>query len=201
MLDEDADRINDVEGHLDNQMVKLAEQYASCDRRSADINEERKTIRDNAEKLGIPSKAFQHAVGMVKHMSEGERRDYQVGVNRVLKAISDRQNDLFPAEAEKIRKRVDAAAAEESAKGPDADTNPRSDPNSGGAKPQTGDGSEPVDNSGDKPWPDDVAKAAAANAEAEQQQGEAVFDKLAPETKKKSQSQKAKEKLAAAGMH
>lgn len=199
MLDtEEADRINDVEGHLDKQMVKLAEQYASCDRRSADINDERKQIRDNAEKLGIPSKAFQHAVGMVKHMSEGERRDYQVGVNRVLKAISDRQNDLFPAEAEKIRKRVDAAAAEEAAKGPDPDTNPRSDPNRGGAKPQT---DSSVDNSGEAPWPDDVQNAAAVNSEAEQSEGAAVIEKLAPETQKMSQPAKAKAKREAARLN
>lgn len=203
MLDtEEADRINDVEGHLDKQMLKLAEQYANCDRKSKDLNDERKQIRDNAEKLGIPSKAFQHAVGMVKHMSEGERRDYQVGVNRVLKAISDRQNDLFPAEAEKIRKREEAreeaAAAEQSAKGPDPDTNPRSDPNRGGAKPQT---DSSVDNSEENPWPDDVQNAAAINSEAEQSEGAAVIAAMAPETKKMSQSAKAAAKREAAKLN
>jgi hypothetical protein len=198
MLDEDADRINDVEGHLDKQLLKLAEQYASCDRRSAEINEERKTIRDNAEKIGVPSKSFVHAVAMTKQMSEGERRDYQVGVNRVLKAISERQNDLFPVEAEKIRKREQAAADAQTTPGPDADTNPRSDPNSGGAKPQT---ESSVENSGEKPWPDDPQTAAIQQAQAEQAEGESVIEEMQPETKKASQSAKAKEKLAAAGMH
>lgn len=126
---------------VDSTIIKLAEEYASCDRRSAEINDERKTIRDNAEKLGIPSKAFQHAVGMVKHMSDGERRDYQVGVNRMLKVISDRQGDLFPQEAEKIRKREqrkadDAAKAGRTKEEMDADSdaNRRSDPNAGGAQ-------------------------------------------------------------------
>lgn len=123
---------------IDGQIIKLAEQYASCDRRSAEINDERSTIRDNAEKLGIPSKAFQHAVGMVKHMSEGERRDYTIGVNRVVRAISGRQAELFPAEAERVRKREDAKAAEGKSKAElDAktDSDPRSDPASGGAGP------------------------------------------------------------------
>lgn len=126
---------------IDNTIIKLAEQYATCDRKSKEINDERKTIRDNAEKLGIPSKAFQHAVGMVKHMSDGERRDYQVGVNRMLKVIGERQGDLFPQEAEKVKKREErkaeaAAKAGRSAEELNAasDANRRSDPNAGGAQ-------------------------------------------------------------------
>lgn len=196
----DDDLINDPDAKIDKSLIKLAEQYAACDRKSAELNEERKTIRDNAEKLGIPSKSFQHAVGMVKHMSEGERRDYQVGVNRVLKAISDRQGDLFPAEAERIRKRVEREEQNAApTPGPDPDTNPRSDPNRGGAKPQVGD---------EKPWPDDAVAAATGtvkptespNPPGEQEAGAAVLS-VVEKIGKKSQSQAAKEKRAAAGLN
>lgn len=183
----------DAEQQIDSSLIKLAEQYASCDRRSADINEERSTIRDNVSKLGIDPLAWQHAVGMVKKMSEGERRDYQISVNRVLKAIGDRQNELFPIETEKIRKRQEKNAKPVEADPVDADTNPRSDPNAGGAKPMTGDP--------EKPWPDDVATGTVQNPPGEAEAGDAALNAALPETKgkKKSQSQIAAEKAAAAG--
>lgn len=179
----------DPDRQIDSTLIKLAEQYASCDRRSADINEERQTIRSNSEKLGIPSKAFQHAVGMVKHMTDGERRDYQVGVNRVLKAISDRQNDLFPVEAERNRKREDKRAAENQPKtreevDANADANPRSDPASGGAG---------------RPSEEDLSKAAAA-VDPEQAEGDAALKAGLPKTRK-AQSAVAKEKLEAAKLN
>lgn len=181
----------DPDQQIDSTIIKLAEEYASCDRRSAEINDERKTIRDNAEKLGIPSKAFQHAVGMVKHMSEGERRDYAVGMNRVVRAIEGRQAELFPAEAERIRKRQEKNAKTEAAP-VNSDTNPRSNPDAGGAKPMVGDS--------DKPWPDDVATGAVPpNPPGEQEEGDAALNAGLTETRaKKSQSQIAAEKLEAA---
>jgi hypothetical protein len=172
----------DPDTQIDNTIMKLAEDYASCDRRSAEINDERATIRENAEKLGIPSKAFQHAVGMVKHMSKGERRDYEEGVARVLRAVGDRQADLFPEAAERIRKREEKAATKPRTPAEiDAanEANPRSDPNKGGAKPQT------------PPNPPD-----------EQTEGDAALAAAAPKTTaKQSQSAKAKAKLAAAGLN
>lgn len=168
----------DPEAQIDSSLIKLAEQYASCDRRSSEINDERATIRDNVSKLGIDPLAWQHAVGMVKKMSEGERRDYQISVNRVLKAIGDRQNELFPIETEKIRKRQEKNAKPVEADPIDSDTNPRSDPNAGGAKPMT-----------------------AEETAAEIAEGNAALNAALPETKgkKKSQSQIAAEKAAAAG--
>lgn len=131
---------NDHEAWIDKQINKLADRYAACDQQSSDLNKERKEIRDDAEKLGISSRAFQHAVSMVKNMSEGERRDYQVGMNRTLKAIGERQGDLFPQHAEKARKREERKAAEaanepRSQQELDAltDGNPRSNPATGGA--------------------------------------------------------------------
>lgn len=221
---------DDPELQIDSTIIKLAEDYASCDRRSAEINDERATIRANAEKLGIPSKAFQHAVGMVKHMSDGERRDYQVGVNRVLKAISDRQNDLFPVEAEKIRKRQERKASDEASKprseaelNAQTDTNERSDPDAGGAKPKT---IKEAAAASEAFVADQVAKAnkpglKIVGAEPgqmapvpgtsmvpppppddEQAEGEAALNAMTPATNaaKKSQSQIAAEKAAAAGI-
>ncbi len=192
----------DPEQQLDSTLIKLAEDYASCDRRSHDINEDRKNIRDNVSKLGIDPLAWQHAVKMMKSMSEGERRDYQIGVNRVLKAISNRQNELFPIEAERIRKREEAKKPTGKEGAPDPDTNPKSDPKRGGA-----------------------AKAAAAQQAKEQAEGAAVLATAptneslangdapppAPDSKEwpddaqtgkpLSQSEIAKAKLAAAGMN
>lgn len=192
---------------IDSTLIKLAEQYASCDRRSADINEERATIRENAEKLGIPSKSFQHAVGMTKHMSKGERRDYQVGVNRVLKAIGDRQGELYPAEFERANKRDEAKKAEnkpktKAEKDARSDANPKSDPKRGGtgnAKPALA----VVPPSGDSTDGDQLIKDVAARKEAErleQEAGANALDAGLPETKK-SQSQQSAEKLEAAKLN
>lgn len=186
---EDADALvnEDAERQIDGKLIKLAEEYASCDRRSHDINEERKNIRENVAKIGIDPLAWQHAVKQVKSMSKGERRDYQVSVNRVLRALSDRQAELFPVEAEKIKKREDAKKAENKAKtreevDANADANPRSDPASGGAA---------------RPSEEELSKAAA---DAEQKAGDEALTAALPKTRK-SQSQVSAEKLAKAGMN
>lgn len=210
----------DPDQQIDSTIIKLAENYASCDRRSAEINDERKTIRDNAEKLGIPSKAFQHAVGMVKHMSEGERRDYTVGMNRVVRAIEGQQATLFPAEAERIRKREDNKKPKGNEGAPDPDKNPRSDPNKGGAKPKTlkeaaaaseaavaeslanvSGGKRPQlkvvgADAGEMKQPEGITPP---NPPDEQAEGEAALNAGLTETKK-SQSQIAQEKLEAANL-
>lgn len=210
------DRINmDHEQQIDSTLVKLAEQYASCDRRSADINDERKQVRDNAEKLGIPSKAFQHAVGMVKHMSEGERRDYTIGMNRVVRAIGDQQASLFPEAAERIRKREENAKPKGDEGAPNPDTNPRSNPRAGGAgKAAAAPKSNVVPMGGVKEGDAlirDVAARKKAEAEAaEQEQGAAVLAAHKPgaaavppepPSEPKSQSALAAEKLAAAKLY
>lgn len=194
---------------IDSTIIKLAEQYASCDRRSAEINDERKTIRDNAEKLGIPSKAFQHAVGMVKHMSEGERRDYTVGMNRVVRAIEGRAQELFPAEAERVRKRQENAGNKprsEAELNSKTDNDKRSDPKAGGAAKAKAETSPPtppdapklrVVGTGDEA---DVKSNAPPNPPGEQEAGEQALNEGLPETKK-SQSQIAAEKRDAAKLN
>jgi hypothetical protein len=195
----------DEEMKIDSTIDKLADQYASCDRRSAEINDERATIRENIEKLGIPSKSFVHAVAMVKQMSKGERRDYQSGVNRVLRVISTRQMELYPEQTRRQEKREqdarDRAAEARTKKGPDADTNPRSDPARGGAgkkaaKPKAAKGKTAKQAAGD------AAKAGQTVEEAEQDTGGATISSLMPETEaaKLSQSAVAQQKLEEA-MH
>jgi hypothetical protein len=191
----------EAEKQIDKTIAKLAEQYASCDRRSAEINDERATIRSNIDKLGIDPKGFVHAVAQIKQMSNGERRDYQNSVARVLSVIGDRQMELYPEAAERIKKREERKEAEAAKEGRSSEeldaatnANPRSDPDAGGAKPQVE--REPLQPDGSA-WPDDAA-VAARDAQ-EQAEGDAALKAAAPATlggKKKSQSQIAKEKLA-----
>lgn len=198
--------------HIDSTIIKLAEQYASCERRSKAINDERKLIRDNAEKLGIPSLSFQHGVRMVKLMTKGERADYSAGLKRVVAVIGERQAELFPDDAERQRKREEKAAAE-AAKQPrsqeelDAETNKnkRSDPKAGGAgKGKKGAKDNVVPLKGPAEAVADGAKAGdaflaeqiAKNQQAEQQEGEKALD----EATKQSQSAQAAAKRVEAGL-
>lgn len=210
------DRINmDHDQQIDASLMKLAEQHASCDRRSAEINDERAQIRANAEKLGIPSLAFQHSVAQVKKMSDGERRDYTIGVARMLRAIGDQQATLFPEEAERIRKREENAKPKGDEGAPNPDTNPRSNPKAGGAgKAAAAAKSNVVPMGGVKEGDAlirDVAARKKAEAEAaEQEQGAAVLAAHKPgaaavppepPSEPKSQSALAAEKLAAAKLY
>lgn len=196
------DRINDPDREIDSTIMKLVEQYASCDRRSADINEERATIRSNAEKLGFTSQEFQDGVRRTKKMSKTERDIHERNVNRIVSIAETRQSEFWPAEAERQRKRAErrAADAAEASKGsagaPDPDTNPRSDPKRGGAGKKKG----------ERPTEEQLTAAAS---EAEQQAGEDALKGLAPETAAaqteaktpKSQSQIAAEKMEAAKLN
>lgn len=140
MLEQDMDKVNDQERKLDNQIMKLVEQYASCDRRSAEINDERKQIRDNAEKLGFASSEFQEGVKRSKKMTKTERDVYEEHVGRIVGIVEGKQAELWPSQAEKNQKREERKA-EKVAKEPrggdelDAatDANPKSDPAAGGA--------------------------------------------------------------------
>lgn len=119
---------------IDSTINKLADQYASCDRRSAEINDERATIRANVEKLGILPKAFVAAMSQVKQMSQGERTDYAISHARVIGAIGERQDELFPVEAERARKRAENAKPTGKEGAPDPDTNQKSAPKKSSSK-------------------------------------------------------------------
>ncbi len=175
------DTMEAADTQIDATINKLADQYAGCDARSAEINDERKTIRENVEKLGINPKAFVHAVARIKQMSKTESQHYDESIDRVMSVIGDRQMELYPEHAERIRKREErkeAKAAEQGRSQEELDAatneNPRSDPAAGGAKPQT-----------------------ELQAEAEQSEGDAVLDAMAPNI---SQSDKAKRLREKAGL-
>lgn len=189
MAEEDENRgVNmDADQQMDATILKLAEQYKDSLDRSAEENEERKTIRDNAEKLGIKSKAFQNGVSIVKMMSKGERTDYMRGFRRILDVLGEKQKELFPEDAERIerrleRQRAEAAKAKAEAKSSaaDSDKNPRSDPARGGAGKKPGkSGSSPAAavkagaTASDAVLAEQIAKREAA----EQAEGAAVFER------------------------
>lgn len=184
-LGADGDRINDVEAHVDKQIDAMLTEYAKCDEDSADLTARRAEIRERAEKLGFSSAEFQEAVRKSKKMTKREREAHNAKVERIIRLAETRQAELWPEQYEKARKREEErdaeAAAAKSAAGVDPDTNARSDPNAGGAKPQT-----PVENPAD-----------------EQAAGDAALNAGLTETeaagKKKSQSQIAKDIAEAAG--
>ena len=208
-------KLDNTDVKLNKSILSLVEQYATCDARSAELNDERATIRENVEKLGIPSVAFQRFVADQKKMSPGEFRDMQAGYQRLQEAAEaegvDIQGQFWPDLKKAADKRAErkAAAEAEANKGkagaPDPDKNPRSDPAKGGAKPRVGKKGEAATGAvvglDGKPLP-------AAETETEQQEGDAALKGLAPDTaaaqeaaKPKSQSQIAAEKLEAAKLN
>lgn len=206
---EDDPRLNEsAEQQIDSTIIKLAEQYASLEQRAKALNEEKKNIREQADKIGITSLAWQIGVKTVKLMDKGERMDFMRGFRRVTGVLGDRQRELFPEDAERIARRK-AAAEEKAAKQPrspqqlDAQTNknPRSNPDSGGAGKKRG---RPPKATGPKASPAAIAAemkaqntgnvvplkgatAAApvppkAPADPEQAEGDAVLKSMVPET-------------------
>lgn len=193
---------------MNKTLMKLVEEYANCDHKSAELNEQRANIRENIEKLGIPPKAFMRFVADQKQMSPGEFRDMQAGYERMQEAAEaegiDVQGQFWPDLKKAADKRAERRAAKSMGKAgaPNPDENPRSDPNRGGAKPDTkGKGGDNVVQ---------LQPPSGEQQQAEQQEGDAVLNGLTPETQAaqssalnddgtpKSQSQIAKEKLEAA---
>lgn len=145
MLEQDMDKVNDHERKLDSQIMKLVEQYASCDRRSADITEERTQIRANAEKLGFSSAEFQEGVKRSKKMTKTERDIYEEHVGRIVGIVEGKQAELWPVDTERAKKREERKvekAAKEPRSGDEldeaTDANQKSDPASGGAGKKRG---------------------------------------------------------------
>lgn len=124
--------------NVNPQILKLAEQYQACNVRSRALNEERKQIRENVDKLGITPNAFTVALAMTRDMTAGERADYTASLTSVLGALDGKENDLFGAEEmrkrderkKKAEERANKAAGGGTTSG---DDNPKSDPKKGGA--------------------------------------------------------------------
>lgn len=195
---------------MNKTLMKLVEEYANCDHKSAELNEQRANIRENIEKLGVPPKAFMRFVADQKQMSPGEFRDMQAGYERMQEAAEaegiDVQGQFWPGLKKAADKRAERRAEKEKGRAgaPNPDDNPRSDPNRGGAKPNT---------KGKKGETGNVVQLQPPSGEQQQtegQEGDAVLNGLTPETqaaqnaalnpdgKPKSQSQIAAEKMEAA---
>lgn len=193
-METDPEKINDAERYVEQSIWKEGQDYAERNARSRDENKGRKESRERITEFGMDPNAFHTAVRLVKTKTSRELDEWVRDFKASLDVLRQRQQELFPVEVAAANKREETrlrkAAEAKTKAGVDPDTNPRSDPNAGGAKPMTG----------DKPWPDDVATGAVQNPPGEQEAGDAALNAALPETKgpKKSQSQLAKEALEAA---
>lgn len=193
-METDPEKINDADRQVEASLLKAGESYAASHKRSRAENKERAANRAKIKELGLRTDAYQVGVRIVKDLTETERKDFLRDLELVVKALGHRQQELFPEEALKAQQRIQRAEEKAAAKAakvtgkegaPDPDSNPRSDPNAGGAKPQT-----------------------SADPDAEQEDGEQVLSgvtktavSVAQPRKRRSQSEIAAEKLAKAGMH
>lgn len=191
---------------LDEKVVKMGGELAAIFAKRKNLNTEAANIYANAEKLGIPSAALQVAVKMVRVMDKDDRKAYQYGVRRALKALEPAAADLFAEDVERVSKRK-AKAAEKAARDaakagketPEqqerriaADSNPRSKPKASSAKKPK----DAVEKLNRAPLASETPPAAdPATAEAEQAEGAAIRDAVG---KPKSQTQIAAEKRAEA---
>lgn len=171
---------------IKNRVNELADRYAGSMRRSAGENDMRKELREKIEEMGYSAKAFQPAVAIARTMTKGEADDYLMSLQFFVEALLGRQGELFPEAVEKINKRLEKQAAEgrsDDELDDATDSNPRSNPDAGGAPPQV------------------------QNPEGEQEEGAAALDAGLAQTKakarapRKAQSEIAAEKLAKAGLH
>ncbi len=184
-MEMDPEKVNDEQRSADlqieNSILKAGEAYSASHRRSRTENKERASNRARIKDLGMRTDAYQVGVRIVKDLTENERKDFLRDLNLVVKVLGAKQAELFPDEALKAAKREEKQREKKAKEGRsqeelDAATNdnPRSDPAAGGAKPQT-----------------------ESQAEAEQSEGDAVLDAMAP---KISQSDKAKRLREKAGL-
>lgn len=211
MIEMDPAKINDADRYVESKILEAGEAYAESNKRQKVENKKRAENRAKIKDLGVGTYAYQVAVKICKDLTETERGDFLRDLDVLVRVLGPKQKDLFADELIKAEKRAQRQA-EKAAKvtgkegAPDPDNNPRSDPNAGGAKPQTE----------EKPWPDDVAAADAAafvesekrlrepdappDVPGEQAEGEAALAAAMPKTKQ-AQSAKAAEKLAAAKLN
>jgi hypothetical protein len=186
---------------IDDTILKLAEQYVGYERRAKQLNKDKAGVREQADKIGIPSLAWQMGVRMVKIMDTSDRRDFERGFKRVANVLDKNGTTLFAEEIaarEKRKSKATEKATKEKAKAAAAkaksieagDDNPRSNPASGGAGKKRG-----------RPSKAELtaSAAAAANQAAEQAEGGDVLDGAIDGIK--SQSQLAREKLDKLGLN
>lgn len=204
-LETDPTKINDADRQLEQTIFTVGGNYAARGKRAKEEAKARKEDRDRIEARGINPNAFHVVAGQIKKLTPKAFKAWLADVNYVAEVMARKQADLFPEDQAAALKREQlreqkAAEIPRDSKALDekTDTDKRSDPNKGGAKPK------PPSTSGKPaltvaggtdvtppPVPDD-----------EQKEGEAALNAGLAQTnaagKPKSQSQIAKEKLEAA---
>jgi hypothetical protein len=209
VMEQDPDKINDIERQIEQRVFKEGEAYAASHKRSRAENKDRSASRERIKEMGLRTDAYQVGVRIVKDLTALERKAFLQDLELVVRILGSRQKDLFPEEAmraekrEQRRKEAEAEANKGKAGAPDPDKNPRSDPAKGGAKPRVG-------KKGETGNVVQLQPPSGEQQQAEGQEGDAVLNGLTPETqaaqnaalnpdgKPKSQSQIAAEKMEAA---
>lgn len=208
------EHINDLDRQLEQAIWREGQDYAERGARAKKDAEARKDSRNRLKERGLDPNAFHVAVGLVKRKTPRQLKDWLRDFNAAVAVLSAKQADLFPEEAAAALKREQAKEARAPLSGkegaPNPDTNPRSDPEAGGAKPRTGRPRPEKPSATGRPTLTVVGKDAGQMAPVpgtsmepppvpdEQAEGDAVLNAGLTETK--SQSQKAREKAEAAGV-
>lgn len=134
---------------LKTKVNRIADRYAGSLRRSSTENDERGKLRKEIKDMGYSAEAFQPAVSIAKSMNRAEAEHYLTSLQFFVESLLERQMDLFPQEAERIRKKAEAEIlAKQQAEREDgtwSSENPRSDPKRGGAGKVTAEKTKAVD--------------------------------------------------------
>lgn len=198
-MEQDPTKINDFQRQIDSRILKTGEEYAASNKRQKAENKSRQENRNKIKEMGISTHAYQIAVKVVKDLTANERADWIRDFQMVVKVLGSKQAELWPEEALKAEQRAQRAAEKKAKAGrtqaeldAKTDTDPKSDPNAGGAQIDI----------------EDAIKAANKPGETLEQreaaEGEAALAAAAPsiaKPKPKSQSAKAAEKSRAAGLN
>jgi hypothetical protein len=137
VMEQDPDKINDIERQIEQRVFKEGEAYAASHKRSRAENKDRSASRERIKEMGLRTDAYQVGVRIVKDLTALERKAFLQDLELVVRVLGSRQKDLFPEEAmraekrEQRRKEAEAEAKKGSAGAPDPDKNPRSDPEQG----------------------------------------------------------------------
>lgn len=127
----------EAKAELGKRVRGLTDRYAGSLKRSGTENKNRSGMRGEIEEMGYSAAAFQAAVSIAKRMTKIEADHYLSSLTYFVGELLGRQLELFPDEAERIRKREEAdRLAKEQAEresGEWSSANARSDPNRGGA--------------------------------------------------------------------
>jgi hypothetical protein len=182
--DDDGEIMHGANMQIDDKIRKSVARTVDLMKRRKNLNDEIKEEREQMEKIGVHPRAYQDEVRNFKLYDESERALYMASRRRMQEVLAPVEESMFAEEIAERKKKAERKAAKDGNKprtpaeiDAAAQDNPRSDPNAGGAKPQT-----------------------PPNPPGEQDEGAAALAAAAPKTlgKKKSQSQIAKEKLEGA---